>query len=307
MSARRVALLLLFFVVPASATPAAASSAASSQELRKLAERAAAGDDEASRALLMVDRVDGQPVDLRAALTGAGATERQARLRALASGLGAEGPSGGARRRAPEGAPGAASVRKAAQAILEQRRFQALDYPRPLRGVLVWVGERAQSVIEAVKGALASLIGRSASQAIGWILAAVLVLVLAVAVASRTVRRRALAQERGRAQERRVQRLEPDALEREAREASRLGDHDRAMRLLFQAGLLRLDRRGAIAWRPSLTSGEVARVLASTSFAGVAGRFDEVAYGGRPPDGADVDAARAGWSEVLAEAKGGPA
>lgn len=294
-SARRVAGLLLLLAVPALATPAAASSGASEQEVRALAERAAAGDDAAIQALVRVDRVDGQPVDLRAALTGAPAPARQARLRALAAGIGADG------------ARGAEPARRSAEAILDQRRFQALDYPRPLRGVLVWVGERAQSVIDAVKETFASLIGRRASPAIGWVLAAVLVLVLAVAVASRTVRRRALAQERGRAQERRVQRLDPDALEREAREASRRGEHDRAMRLLFQAGLLRLDRRGAIAWRPSLTSGEVARVLASASFAGVAGRFDEVAYGGRPPDAADVDAARAGWSDVLAEAKGGRA
>jgi len=306
-SARRVAGLLLLLAVPALATPAAASSGASGQEVRALAERAAAGDDAAIQALVRVDRVDGQPVDLRAALTGAPAPARQARLRALAAGIGADDARGGARRSASDGARSAEPARRSAEAILDQRRFQALDYPRPLRGVVVWVGERAQSVIDAVKETFASLIGRRASPAIGWVLAAVLVLVLAVAVASRTVRRRALAQERGRAQERRVQRLDPDALEREAREASRRGEHDRAMRLLFQAGLLRLDRRGAIAWRPSLTSGEVARVLASASFAGVAGRFDEVAYGGRPPDAADVDAARAGWSDVLAEAKGGRA
>ena len=291
MSARCVAVGFVLAAGLALAAPAAASGATVARA-RALAERAAAGDAAALAALLRVNRVDGRSVDLRAALTGVSEARRQARLRALASGIGADG------------APGAGPARRRAQAIVGQRRFQALDYPRPLRGVLIWVGERAQAVIDAVEGVWAGLIGRRASPAIGWILAAVFVLVLAVAVASRTVRRRALAEERERAHARRVQRLDPDTLERDAREASRRGEHDRAMRLLFQAGLLRLDRRGAIAWRPSLTSSEVARTLESQSFAGVADRFDEVIYGGRPPAVGDVDAALAGWSEVLAEAKG---
>jgi len=88
-SARRVAVALILFAGLPLAAPAAASSAAPGQEVRELVERAAAGDDAAIQALVRVDRVDGRPFDLWAALTEAGATERQARLRALATGIGA--------------------------------------------------------------------------------------------------------------------------------------------------------------------------------------------------------------------------
>ena len=59
------------------------------------------------------------------------------------------------------------------------------------------------------------------------------------------------------------EREDPDALEREADAAERDGDLDRAVRLRFRAGLLRLGDRGAIHYRPSVTTGEVRRTLDS--------------------------------------------
>ena len=53
------------------------------------------------------------------------------------------------------------------------------------------------------------------------------------------------------------------------------------MRLRFRAGLLRLDARELIEYRPSLTTGEVADAVASPAFARVGADFDEIAYGGR--------------------------
>ena len=94
---------------------------------------------------------------------------------------------------------------------------------------------------------------------------------------------------------------DPETLERRAREAAARGEHELALRLGFRAGLARLDRRGVIELRPSLSTGQVARALRSPQFDGAAARFDEVVYGGRAAAAADVEAARAAWSAVLDE------
>ena len=51
----------------------------------------------------------------------------------------------------------------------------------------------------------------------------------------------------------------PRALERRAAEAEAAGDLEAALRLRFRAGLLRLDARGAIDYRPSISTREVRR------------------------------------------------
>ena len=57
-----------------------------------------------------------------------------------------------------------------------------------------------------------------------------------------------------------------------------------------------------LVYRPSLTTGEVARAIAAPAFTEVGARFDEIAYGGRPAERADAEAAKRGWSDVLAQA-----
>ena len=95
----------------------------------------------------------------------------------------------------------------------------------------------------------------------------------------------------------------PAALERRAEEAERRGDHEAALRLRFRAGLLRLDARGAIAFRPSLPTGEVAQALRSDAFDRLAADFDDVVYGGREADADDVATARREWERVLESAR----
>ena len=96
---------------------------------------------------------------------------------------------------------------------------------------------------------------------------------------------------------------DPDALERAARAAAARGEHELALRLGFRAGLARLDRRGVIELRPSLSTGEVARAVHSPAFDRAAARFDEVVYGGRPAAAVDVEEARAAWAEALARGR----
>jgi hypothetical protein len=95
--------------------------------------------------------------------------------------------------------------------------------------------------------------------------------------------------------------VDPDALEREAEQAERDGDLERAVRLRFRAGLLRLDRARAIEFRPSLTTTEVSRAVRSAAFDELALTFEEVAYGGRAASGPDVEEARREWPALLAE------
>ena len=60
--------------------------------------------------------------------------------------------------------------------------------------------------------------------------------------------------------------LDPKTLERQADAAEASGDLEAALRLRFRAGLLRLDRRGAIEFRPSISTHEVRRAVRSEDF-----------------------------------------
>ena len=249
-------------------------------ELRDLAARAQS-DPAALEELRSVERVDGAPADLELALEDAEGEELAGRLEALADGA--------------EAAPGAARSARAqddARAILSERRFREPDVPRPFRRPLAWLGERIEALADRVPG----------GPPVFWVLVGAVVVAGAALVAARVGRRRAAdAVERGRAASVGAE-VDVRRLEEEAAEAERSGDLERAVRLLFRAGLVRLARARAIVLRDSLTTGQVRRELRSPDFDGVARVFDEVTYGRRPPEPADVEASRTGWRRVLDEA-----
>jgi hypothetical protein len=93
------------------------------------------------------------------------------------------------------------------------------------------------------------------------------------------------------------------ALERRADAAEAAGDLETALRLRFRAGLLRLDERGAIEFRPSISTHEVRRALRSEDFDSLAATFDDVVYGGRPPAADDLSSARERWPRVVGSAR----
>jgi hypothetical protein len=187
-------------------------------------------------------------------------------------------------------------ARRDAEAILRDRRFRSDPAPRPLRTPLEWLGDRLRGIGHAIAEAFRAVPGPT------WFAIALAVVVLAGAfvwwlvVTHRTSRTRGDATtvgglgDGGR---------DPNALEREADDAERNGNLDHALRLRFQAGLLRLDQRGAIRYRPSLTTGEVRRALGDETFDDLAATFERVAYGRFPADAADVSAAREQWPRVL--------
>lgn len=253
--------------------------------------RDAIDDPEAREQLAGVTSVEGVSVDTQPLLEGDEEVIR-ARLETMATG------NGSAIERSSD------RLREDASEILAQSRFeQEPDIPRPLRGVLEWLG----GVLETVFGPIVSTFGNLVVALIEfvpggaitlWALAAVIVLVAFAAVVERSARRRASVDIEHRASV--ASPLRPAALDREAEEAEGRGDLDRALRLRFLAGLLRLEDKRIISTARFATSAEVARRLNSPDFDDVARLFDEVVYGRRPADPADLEATRATFGRLLA-------
>jgi hypothetical protein len=265
--------------------PAVAQTVTGAQ-LRTLAERAV-DDPRALAQLRAVREVDGRPVDVGRALTGAEGPALASRLRALAAGGEPEAV-------APDDA------RRDAQTVLEGRRFRPSKVPRPLAGILATMGRWLKPVADPLRrywGSVAKSLGAQ-------LVLVGVVFAVAAAISVRLVGRRS-PRALGRSQPFGVdtQGLDPDALDREAAAAEDAGYLDRAVRLRFVAGVLRLDRAGAITYRSSMTTGQLAAGLTSASFGELAVAFDEIAYGGRPAEESDVRTARETWPRVLSEAR----
>jgi len=190
------------------------------------------------------------------------------------------------------------SAREQARKILSGGRFQSKSAPRPLRGPLQWIGDRLQGV--------GDWIGRVLGHVPGWMWLAVGVIVVA-AIAARVIvvtraRRTTTGAQGGGGLFDAEDDEDPRVLEREADAAERDGDLARAIRLRFRAGLIRLGDKGAITYRPSVTTGEVRRVLGSDDFDDLAQTFERIAYGGEEAHQPDIDSARRTWPRVLDEA-----
>ena len=280
---RASALVVVSAAVLAAAPPAAASTATPAQ-VAALAARART-DPRALAALRVVDRVGGRPVDLRVALAVNGPL-LQARLRALAASA----------RARPGGAP-LADAQASARAILSERRFHGSAVPRPLHRPLHWLGGELH---RAYDWATSRIPGGAR---VFWILVAGAVVAVAVLAAASLGRRRGGRLVEPGSPSRRRAAEDPRQLEREADEAERRGDYERALRLRFRGGLLRLAGSEAIPPRASLTNGEIARRLGSPSFGRLALDFDEVVYGPRAAAGEDVARARDAWPRVLEESR----
>ncbi|MEA2319893.1 MAG: hypothetical protein QOD44_4082 [Solirubrobacteraceae bacterium] len=195
--------------------------------------------------------------------------------------------------------PDAAQARAHAREILRERRFRGSGVPRPFAGVLRWLGDRLQPVSDFID----DLGGRvPGGPPVVFLVLSALVLLAAAGLARGSIRRRAAATVRA-ARARAPARDDPAALEREADQAAANGEWEAAVRLRFRAGLLRLDARELIEYRPSLTTGEVAAAVGSPTFERVGADFDAIAYGGRAADRDDEAASREGWQRVLSEAR----
>ena len=280
MSNRRAAAAAALLIALAVPAPAAAEDVSAS-ELRALAQRAA-DDPAALERLRGVDAVGGAPADVGGALGAASGDELRERLEALSA-------------QAGERVAGSGDPRADAREIVAQRRFRGTRVQGPFRGLLDRIGRWLEPLGDLVPRLDRALPG---GRAVVWALLALAVLALGWLLGGRTIRRRAaLAAAGGRGTG--GPRESPAELERRAEEAQRRGDHEAALRLRFRAGLLRLDARGTIDYRPSLQTYEVAAALRSAEFDRLAAGFGEVVYGERPASADDVDAARRDWEAVL--------
>ena len=169
--------------------------------------------------------------------------------------------------------------------------------PGPFGGLIRWLGDRLPNI---GLGWLDDLLpgGRS----VVWIFLATILASVAWYVARRFLTTRVQASTAQQQALVAARDEDPRALERRADAAEAAGDLEAALRLRFRAGLLRLDERGAIEFRPSISTYEVRRTLHSDDFDALATTFDDVVYGGRPPETDDLAAARERWPSVIKDA-----
>jgi hypothetical protein len=192
--------------------------------------------------------------------------------------------------------PGAA--REQAREILGQRRYHDTDVPRPFKGPLRWLGDRVEDVGNWLGRVFADVDGALPGGAwVVWVLVGAAAVALGVALSRGLIRRRAAGARPGRAAV--EPEVDPRELEREADAAERAGDYERAIRLRFRAGVVRLERGHVLEPGGLRTTGEIAAVLRSPPFDAVGSAFDEIVYGERPAQEEDAASARERWDEVL--------
>ena len=204
--------------------------------------------------------------------------------------------------------PDAETARRQAEEILSEDRFHEPEIPRPLEGVFNWIGERIEPVTGPIGAAIADVVDWATDLVPGataglWVVLAAIVLLASALVTLNLGSRRARLIARGGGWTTTGRREDPAALERAATAAERRGDLEAAVRLRFRAGLLRLAEVHLIEWRPSLTSGGVAKAIQSPAFDELAASFDAIAYGGRRAEASDVNLARTKWPSLLQEVR----
>ncbi len=191
-----------------------------------------------------------------------------------------------------------AQAREEARRILAEDRFHETELPRPLRRPLEWLGDLLEPIGDFFERILEPLPGDTS---LVWLVLAGLVLLVAVWFATRLVLRHGPAAPRPRAGSRAEEESADAAtLERLADAAERGGDLERALRLRFRAGILRLVERRQLDDPEVVTTGSLVRTHRSEPFSAGARAFEEVVYGRRAATPEDLRRVREGWQAVLA-------
>jgi hypothetical protein len=195
-----------------------------------------------------------------------------------------------------------AAARAAARHILAGRRYHGAPVPRPLHGVLRWIGDRLSPITRWIGDRFSWL--PAWAQWVGLIAAVAVIVLFVVAMVRANARTRAarVGADARRGSAKTID--DPAALEAEAAAAEARGDLALAVRLRFRAGLVRLDRDAhAITYRPSMPTGTVRIELGSPTFDELADTFEGITYGNTPAEPTDTDDARREWPRVVAAAR----
>ncbi len=205
----------------------------------------------------------------------------------------------------------AEGVRRQAHQILSQSPYTTThSTPRPFAGVLHAIGH----FLEDMFGPIFRWIGSHLLHPVGsgfrfvfggWapFVAILLAILIGVCVALLLVRRRSRIAARTGETRAMARSVGPVELEAEADRLADAGDFGGAVRLRFEAGLLRLESAGLVSDTRVHTGSEVAAYLGSPTFDELAGRHEAVAYAGSPASEADVRHARDKWPRVPDEAR----
>ncbi len=266
MVAGRAALgAVLAFLV---AAPGAQATDVTRAELSGLAERASS-DPAALGELRAVTSVEGAPVDMATALDGAEGAALDERLEALAE---------------------SAEATPSSEATAEEARVRVQE---------ILAGDPPPPPPSSDGGEAPELPGIPLPLAI---LAALAILVVA-ALAARSAGQRTILEREAAEGGVRPKRSGARDLAKEADDAERRGDFAAAVRLRFQAGLVRLDELGSVELRPSLTASGAARESGINVIDGLAAAYERVAFGAREASAGDAETQRSGWREAVDEAK----
>ncbi|MFN8016788.1 MAG: DUF4129 domain-containing protein [Acidimicrobiales bacterium] len=245
-------------------------------------------DDAALAELRDVELVDGHPVDLAAATADLG-EHRVARLRALARTFDGSGPSA----RPPAGA----EARRLAERVLRADKYQEPREPQPFRGALRWIADRLAPLGRPFRSLWDAAADFPGGQLI---LLAVIGALIGLAGAALATRTRSAAVALPHGGRRLVDpELDPEELEAQAEAAEAQGLLGAAVRLRYEAGLLRLARSDRLVLRAETTPLDAAAQVGSPAMDRLTATFVDVVYGDRPATAGDVADARQGWAEVL--------
>lgn len=211
------------------------------------------------------------------------------------------------------GAGFSSTARHQVEQILSRPPYRNSDRtPRPLAGILHALGRALDAVfgppLRWLYHHVLLHIGHGFTESVGawWPLAvAALAVVAGVLAGVVLVRHRTRVQAPAVASRGHLSAEDPGALEAEASAAETAGDHERAVRLRYRAGLIRLARQGALVDDGARTDRQLAQLVGSATFGRLARRHERIVYGGEPAVAEDSSTARHEWPRVLVEARGG--
>ena len=181
--------------------------------------------------------------------------------------------------------------------------------PHPLRGLFTWIGHALKFVfggfLSWIYHHVLQKFGHGFSSAFGpwWPYVLVVLAVVLGAFVGYVAFRRRTRLEQVDHHRRAVgkPRQDPEELERLAEVAAAADDFETAVRLWYQAGVLRLTLRGTVTSGPTRTDAQLVRELPSSTFVDLASRHAQIVYGRQHATSDDAQRAREGWRVVVSE------